>query len=112
MVAMAAVQRQSVASRAPGDDTNHDGRADGWPLMDAGARRRHLASIRALCDDLGRPFDEVAGVYQCELRHLLEKATVADYLPVLAAKRVRQLYLRRMQAILQGDPCAQLLAAK
>lgn len=70
---------------------------------------RHQASIRALCDEVERPFDELAAVYHCELARLSAIASVTDYLPVLVAKRVRALYRHRMEALQQGDPCAQLI---
>ena len=77
--------------------------------MGAGHFRRHLASVQSLCDETGRPFDEIAEVYQCELRRLSAQASVLDYLPVLVGKKVRELYRRRVQARDEGDPCAQLL---
>ncbi len=80
-----------------------------WPQIDAVAVRRHLGAIRVLCDELGRPPDEVLSAYQCELRRLLAHAAVLDYLPVLVSKRVRELYRRRSQAREEGDPCAELL---
>lgn len=79
-----------------------------------GARRarsqtmRHLAAIRALAAEVERPLEEVAAVYQCELLQLAARAAVTDFLPVLVAKRVRQLYQHRMQA-LRDDPCARLI---
>ncbi len=75
-----------------------------WPPMGMAIFRRHLASIRSLCDEVGRPFDEIAAVYQCELRRLSAHAVVLDYLPVLVCKHVRQLYRRRFEARQQGDP--------
>ncbi len=80
-----------------------------WPQIDAAAIRRHVGAVRVLCDELGRPPEEVLGAYQCELRRLLAKAAVVDYLPVLVSKHVRQLYRRRLQAREQSDPCAELL---
>jgi hypothetical protein len=81
-----------------------------WPPMGMAVFRRHLASIRFLSDELGRPFDEIAAVYQCELLRLSAHAVVVDYLPVLVCKHVRQFYRRRLLAHARGDPCAQLLA--
>lgn len=107
---MTASAREAVDYRVPGAAPGQAGE-DGWPPMDMPAFRRHVASVRALCDEVGRPFDEVADVYQCELLRLLAHASVADYLPVLVAKRVRQLYQRRVEARAQGDPCAQLLSS-
>ena len=75
------------------------------------AAMRYVSSIRALADEVGRPFDEVATVYQCELVRLAAHAVVLDYLPVLVAKRVRHMYKHRLDALHQHDPCAALLAA-
>ncbi len=105
MIAMAraAAQREPAGwGSAPGDFPD----GVGWPDIGLAAIRRHLSSIRLLCDQVGRPFDEVAAVYQCELRRLFDQASVVDYLPVLVSKRVRQLYQRRSQAREAGDPCA------
>jgi hypothetical protein len=77
-----------------------------WPPMGMAVFRRHLASIRGLSDEVGRPFDEIAAAYQCELRRLSAHASVVDYLPVLVCKHVRQLYRHRLQALAQGDTCA------
>ena len=70
----------------------------------------HLAGIGALAEKLDRPFDEVARVYQCELVRLGAHAAVTDFLPVLAAKKVRQLYQHRADALHRQDPCAALAA--
>ena len=75
------------------------------------AAMRHVASIRALADEVGRPFDEVASIYQCELVRLAAHAVVLDFLPVLVAKRVRHMYKHRLDALHQHDPCAALSAA-
>ena len=79
---------------------------------------RHMASIRALADEVGRPYDEVgrpydevAWIYQCELARLAAHAVVLDFVPVLVAKRVRHMYQHRLDALHQHDPCAALLAA-
>jgi hypothetical protein len=76
---------------------------NGWPPMGMAVFRRHLASIRALSDEVGRPFDEIAAAYQCELLRLSAHASVLDYLPVLVCKHVRQLYRHRLQALEQAD---------
>lgn len=57
---------------------------------------QHLAAIRALAEETGRPPDEVAAVYQCQLVLLASNALVQDYLPVLVMKRVRCLYRQRL----------------
>lgn len=70
---------------------------------------RHIAAIQALADQLQRPLDEVAAIYQCELVHMGAHAAVTDFLPVLVSKRVRQLYQRRLAALDDDDPCCRLL---
>ena len=67
---------------------------------------RHLASIHALCQESGRPFDEMAALYYSELARLSARATIADYLPVLLVKHVRQHYRQRREAHAPGDPQA------
>ena len=64
----------------------------------ASTLQRHVASIQAICDEVGRPFEEIAGVYQCELLRMAAGAAVVDYLPVLVGKHVRALYKRRVEA--------------
>lgn len=74
-------------------------REDGRPLeRSAATLKRHLASIQAICDDMHRPFEEIAGVYQIELLRMAADAAVVDYLPVLVEKHVRALYRRRLEA--------------
>jgi hypothetical protein len=63
-----------------------------WPPMDPMLRKRHLASIALLCEQLGLPFDDVAALYGAELARLAAQATVADFLPVLVGKHIRQHY--------------------
>lgn len=65
------------------------------------SKARHLASIAALCDEFGCPFDELALAYECELVQLAAVATVMDYLPVLASKKVRTMFLQRAKPALQ-----------
>jgi hypothetical protein len=69
----------------------------------------HVAAIQALAQDLQRPPEEVAAVYQCELLRLAAGATVTDFLPVLVAKRVRRMYQHRLDLSCQADPCARLI---
>ncbi|MEJ7805638.1 MAG: DUF3562 domain-containing protein [Telluria sp.] len=101
----------TIAAVAKRGTTANPAGGDGWPPLDLAAYRGHLASVLHLCEQVGRPFDEVTEVYQCELLRLLAQASVADYLPVLVAKRVRQLYQHRVQARAAGAPCAQLLGS-
>lgn len=78
------------------------------PFDVAVAARRHMACINALCDEVGRPFQEVAEIYHSELRRLSENASVMDYLPVLVSKRVRRLYQQRLHALGEAAPCCVL----
>ena len=63
----------------------------------------HRAAIQALSEETSRPAEEIAIVYQCELVRLASGAAITDYLPVLVMKRVRQLYLHRLEALHQND---------
>lgn len=78
------------------------------PFDVAVAARRHMACINSLCDEVGRPFQEVAEIYYSELRRLSENASVKDYLPVLVSKRVRRLYQQRLHALGEEAPCVVL----
>lgn len=83
---------------------------------DGGKRSRsvamlHIMTIQAIADEVQRPLEEIAAVYQCELVHMAAYAAVTDYLPVLVAKRVRRLYRHRLDALQQDDPCRHLIPA-
>ena len=52
----------------------------------------HEASIRAIADELGRPLNEIAALYQTELGLLAAHATVVDFLPIFITKRLRLRY--------------------
>lgn len=73
---------------------------------------RHQASISALCEEIGVPLDELAALYQCELARLSATASVTDYLPVLAAKKVRRFYRQRALALHQYDFEAALASSR
>lgn len=60
---------------------------------------RHLASIHALCEEIGRPFEEMAAVYHSELARLSARASIMDYVPVLAVKHVRDYYRHQRDAL-------------
>lgn len=76
----------------------------GPPSRAPDSTARHLASIHALCEEIGRPFEEMAAVYHSELTRLSARASVVDYLPVLAVKHVREQYRHRREALKPGDP--------
>jgi ABC-type hemin transport system ATPase subunit len=54
--------------------------------------RRHAVSITELAHELALPLENVAARYEAVLRELMVYARIADYLPILAAKRVRASY--------------------
>jgi hypothetical protein len=62
------------------------------------ADRRHAMSITQLAQELALPLENVAARYEAVLRELLVDARIADYLPILAAKRVRAYYKRETEA--------------
>lgn len=74
-----------------------------------GTTMLHLAAIQGLVEQLQRPLEEIAAVYQCELVQLGASAIVTDFLPVLVAKRVRSLYRHRLEALYADDPCRRLI---
>jgi hypothetical protein len=60
------------------------------PGQQAGAaERRHALSIKELAQELALPLENVAALYNAALRELMVDARIIDYLPILAAKRVR-----------------------
>lgn len=59
---------------------------------DSHDRQRHLGSMRAIADELHRPIDEIAGLYEEVLAQMRAHARIPDYLPVLVSKKVRQLF--------------------
>jgi hypothetical protein len=61
------------------------------------ADRRHALSITQLAQELALPLENVAARYEAVLRELLVDARIADYLPILAAKRVRASYKRETE---------------
>lgn len=56
----------------------------------------HAAAVRAIAEEFKRPPDEVAALYRAALADLAPQAAVAQFLPVLAGKRVRALYRQRL----------------
>jgi hypothetical protein len=53
---------------------------------------RHQASIRTMAEEFNRPLEEVAYFYREELARLRSRAAIADYLPVLVSKKIREHY--------------------
>jgi ABC-type hemin transport system ATPase subunit len=62
------------------------------------ADRRHALSITQLAQELALPLENVAARYEAVLHELMVEARIADYLPILAAKRVRAHYKRETEA--------------
>jgi hypothetical protein len=68
-----------------------------WPYReslyaDESDRKRHAGSMRAVANDVERPVDEIAQVYESVLEHLKTQARIEDYLPILVSKKVREFY--------------------
>lgn len=54
--------------------------------------QRHRSSMQAIAEEIQRPVDEIAELYEEVLKQLREHARIADYLPVLVTKKVKQIY--------------------
>jgi hypothetical protein len=76
-------------ARATGPDWDH-----GLPAETLA----HRAAILEIAELFERPPEEVAGVYCEVLAWLSGRASVVDFLPVLAAKHVRSRYRLRAEA--------------
>lgn len=57
-------------------------------------RHRHAGSMRAIAEEIQRPLDEIALVYENLLTQLKAQASIHDYLPILVSKKVKALYRR------------------
>lgn len=55
--------------------------------------RANQATIREIADQSGRPFAEVSALYRDVFEALSAQASVAHYLPVFVARKVRERYL-------------------
>ncbi len=58
---------------------------------DARGLARHTNTIEHLAQELQRPVQEIALLYVEILGPMLGRASVDDYLPLLVAKRIKQL---------------------
>lgn len=67
---------------------DHYGYLDKSPLRDP----RHRGAIQSLAQELGLPFDTVAVQYEELLREMATHARVADFLPVLVVKQLREVF--------------------
>lgn len=54
-------------------------------------RRRHHGSMQAIAEEMQRPLDEIAALYEEILRQMKARAQIPDYLPVLVTKKVKQI---------------------
>lgn len=59
---------------------------------DTGERARHVNTVKSLAKDIEEPIEEVAHTYESLLQQYKQEAQIQDYLPVLIAKRVKELY--------------------
>lgn len=88
---------QKNAKKPPGatpDNTGNDTSLEPGIYSDSCERQRHLGSMQAIADEIHRPLDEIAELYEEVLRHLKAQAQILDYLPILVSKRVKQSYRR------------------
>lgn len=63
--------------------------------QDMHEKYRHFHTIKTLAEECDRPIHDVAELYEDLLESLKERAEILDYLPVLVAKRVKEIYRRR-----------------
>lgn len=62
--------------------------------IDTQEQLRQLRSIKSLAEELNRPVQEIAPIYEDVLLHLKEQARIQDYLVILASKRVKFLFTK------------------
>ncbi len=62
--------------------------------IDTQEQLRLLRSIKSLAEELNRPVQEIAPIYEDVLLQLKEQAKIQDYLVILASKKVRFLFSR------------------
>lgn len=55
-------------------------------------KQRHLRAMLAIADEIDRPVEEVAGLYEYVLKDMQTIARIPDYLPILVSKRVKQAF--------------------
>lgn len=56
---------------------------------------RHFGIIQTLAEEISMPVDDVSEVYEEVLENLKRQARIVDYLPVLVAKKVKEIYRRQ-----------------
>lgn len=64
---------------------------NGAAYGDDTARSMHMRNIEGLAEEVDRPVEEIAPLYEDILAHLKAHARVHDYLPILASKNVKHL---------------------
>lgn len=55
-------------------------------------KQRHLRAMLAIADEIDRPIEEIAGLYEVVLKDMRAIARIPDYLPILVSKRVKQAF--------------------
>jgi hypothetical protein len=64
-----------------------------------GERAAHFVAIEALAQELGRPVEEVRQVYETHYERLKADASVGQYLVLLATRRARDEFRRRIRPV-------------
>jgi hypothetical protein len=58
-------------------------------------KQLHLRAVLAIADEIDRPIEEIADLYEDVLKHMQARASISDYLPILVSKRVKQVFASR-----------------
>ncbi len=62
-----------------------------YPYSDTGDRMKHQHVIERLAEEIHRPVQEIAPLYEDILTQLQVNARIKDFLPILVSKNVKQL---------------------
>ncbi|QDZ27097.1 DUF3562 domain-containing protein [Noviherbaspirillum sp. UKPF54] len=73
------------------EETGNASQTDGTIYTDSHDRQRHRGSMQAIADEMHRPLDEIAELYEEILGQMKATAQIPDYLPVLVSKKVKQM---------------------
>ena len=65
---------------------------DNFLFVDARERLRHLRYIEIIAEELSRPVEEVASLYEDVLMQLSKQAVIHDYLAIFTSKKVKLLF--------------------
>jgi uncharacterized protein (DUF2126 family) len=60
--------------------------------QDTHDEQRHLHRMHAIAEEVGRPVEEIAALYEDVLEDLKAQARIFDYLPVLVSKKVKKFF--------------------